>query len=125
MPSGFSIEFREDHIYVELGPEFEVNPNTQDEFWREVRAVCDEHDTRRVLVEGYVPSGERNFAEVADAGQRTAAIPKLWLAFRLKDFVPNENSDLFIVTASSRGVRVKFFSETERALNWLRRNSPR
>ena len=77
-----------------------------------------------VLVEGYVPGGERGTAEVVDAGQRTAIIPNLWLAFRLKDFVPNERSELFQVIAAASGVRVKFFSDHEPASLWLRSNAP-
>ncbi len=123
--SGFSVEFRGEYVHVELLPEFEVTPDTQDEFWKEVRIACDTHGSRRVLVEGYVPSGDRDAAEVVDAGQRTAAVPNLWLAFRLEGFVPDEKSELFEVVAATKGVRVKFFSETEHALDWLRINSPR
>lgn len=125
MPSDFRLEFREDHIRVELGPEFKVNEETQDEFWREVREVCEEKETRRVLVEGFVPAGEREAHEVVDAGQRTAVVPKLWIAFRLENFEPTANSELFVAIAATKGIRVKFFSETERALNWLRLNSPK
>ena len=121
----FSVQFRGDHIHVELGPEFKVVPDKQDEFWNKIKTVCDEHDSRRVLVEGFVPSGERDTGEVVEAGLRTAVIPKMWLAFHLINFVPTERSELFERIAASQGVRVKFFSETERALNWLRQNTPR
>ena len=76
------------------------------------------------LVEGFVPSGERDTSEVIDAGQRASVVPHLWLAFHLENFVPNEQSELFEVIAASRGVRVKFFSDTEHALMWLRSNAP-
>lgn len=125
MNNDFLVEFRADHVHVELGPNYILDGERQDEFWREVRAACDEHGSRRVLVEGYVPGGERGTAEVVDAGQRTAIIPNLWLAFRLKDFVPNERSELFQVIAAASGVRVKFFSDHERALLWLRSNAPK
>ncbi len=98
-----------------------VNRDGQDKFWSEVRSACDRHDTRRVFVEGQVPSGERDTAQTIDAGQRTAAVPNLWLVFRLEGFIPTDRSELFIVIASTSGVRVKFFSESERALNWLRK----
>ncbi len=125
MGSDFILEFREDHIYVELGPDYEITPDTQDEFWRQLREACESHDSRRVIVEGFVPKGERNAVEVAEAGKRTGAIPNLWLAFRLKNFTPNEKSELFEAVAASKGVRVKFFSDSETALTWLRRNAPR
>lgn len=120
----FTVQFRGDHVHVRLGRNYTLDPETQNEFWREVRAACDEHESRRVLVEGYVPSGERGTAEVVDAGQRAAVIPNLWLAFHLKDYVPNERSELFQVIAAASGVRVKFFSDHERALLWLRSNAP-
>ncbi len=125
MAMDFKVEFCDDHIRVELGPDFIVDPGGQDEFWNEVRSACDRYDSRRVLVEGCVPSGERDTAEVIDAGQRTAAVPNLWLAFHLEGFVPTDKSELFQVIAGSGGVRVKFFSDSERALKWLRSNSPR
>ncbi len=120
----FTVQFRGDHVHVRLGRNYTLDPEMQNEFWSQVRAACDEHESRRVLVEGYVPGGERGTAEVVDAGQRAAVIPNLWLAFHLKDYVPNERSELFQVIAAASGVRVKFFSDHERALLWLRSNAP-
>jgi hypothetical protein len=120
----FSVQFRGDHIHVELGPDFRVKPDQQDEFWNKLKTVCEEHDSRRVLVEGFVPSGERQTGEVVDAGLRTAAVPHLWLAFHLENFAPTERSELFERIAASRGIRVKFFANCEQALAWLRSNSP-
>ena len=121
----FSAQFRGDHIHVELGPGYTVEPDRQEQFWNKVKSLCEEHGSRRVLVEGFVPSGERDTGDVVEAGLRTAAVPHMWLAFHLVNFVPNERSELFERIAASRGIRVKFFSETERALTWLRHNSPR
>ena len=120
----FNAQFRDDHVYVKLGKDFKVEPEQQNEFWDRIRQLCDEHNSLRVLVEGFVPSGERETAEIIDAGQRTAIIPKLWLAFHLENFVPTEQSELYEVIAASQGVRVKFFSDTEHALMWLRSNAP-
>ncbi len=125
MDKEFTVEHSGDHIRVELSPDFEVIPEHQEEFWNRLRAACDEHETRRVLVAGFVPAGERTATEVMEAGQRTAAIPNLWLAFCLEDFIATETSELFEVVAASKGVRVKFFSETAHALTWLRNNAPR
>lgn len=119
----FSVQFRGDHIHVELGPGYKVEPDQQDEFWNKVKTACEEHNSQRVLVEGFVPSGERDTGDVVDAGLRTAAVPNMWLAFHLVNFEPTERSELFERIAASRGVRVKFFSDTEQALTWLRHNS--
>jgi len=120
----FSAEFREDHVHVTIGPEYRLDPEQQEEFWERLRAICDEHGSKRVLVEGYVPTEEMDTGEVVEAGLRTAAIPHLWMAFHLENFVPSEGSELFETISASRGVRVKFFSDTEHALIWLRKNSP-
>ena len=124
MNKGFKMEFFEDHIQVQIASDYKMEPDQQDEFWRVIRELCDKHNTRRVLVRGFVPKGERNTSDVIEAGMRTAAVPKLWIAFSLKNFEPNDRSELFEVIAARQGVRVKFFSEPETALNWLRVNAP-
>jgi hypothetical protein len=117
-------EFREDHVHVTIGPEYTLDSEQQEEFWERLRTICDAHSTKRVLVEGYVPADELDTGEVVEAGLRTAAIPQLWMAFHLANFVQSERSELFEKISASRGVRVKFFSDTEHALAWLRSNTP-
>jgi len=109
---------------VSLGPDYAFDPSGRDEVWSKIKAVCEEHNSRRVLVEGVVPKGERDTAEVVAAGQRTATVPHLWLAFHLENFIPTEQSELFEAIAATRGVRVKFFADREHALTWLRNNAP-
>lgn len=121
--SGFSVQFRGDHVHVQMGKDLKVKPGQPNEFWNVIKRACEQHGTHRVLVEGYLPPGERDTAEVVAAGQRTAVVPKLWLAFCFSDFKPTEQSELYEAIAASQGVRVKFFPDPERALNWLRRNS--
>jgi len=124
MGEGYQIEFRSDHVRVRLGEDFEFDPNGSEKIWRKLGQICAENGTCRVLVEGYVPPGERETSEVIAAGHRTAAIPRLWMAFHLENFEPTEQSELFEVIAASKGVRVKFFSHSEHALTWLRKNTP-
>jgi hypothetical protein len=121
----FSIEFRGDHVHVQIGKDVTVDKEWQDEYWKRLRAACKEYDTSRVLVEGFSPPGERTTTEVVEAGQRTATVPNLWMAFCLKDFEPTEKSELYETVAASKGVRVKFFSDSAHALSWLRANAPR
>ncbi|CAN5320477.1 hypothetical protein BH10ACI3_BH10ACI3_27900 [soil metagenome] len=121
---GFGVQFRHDHVHVELGKDFKVEPSNRQELWNVIGAACERHNTRRVLVEGFLPEGEREVADVIDAGQKTATVPKLWLAFAIKDFQPTAQTELYETIAASRGVRVKFFTDRERALHWLKNNSP-
>lgn len=117
-------EFREDHVHVTIGPEYKLDPEHQEEFWERLKKICEEHGSRRVLVEGYIPTDKLDTEEVVEAGLRTAAIPHLWMAFHFANFVPSGRSELFETISASRGVRVKFFSDAEHALSWLRMNTP-
>ncbi len=119
----FNVEFCEDHVHVKLGKGYKLDPEQGGMFWNKVRRMCEEHGSSRVLVEGYVPAGERKTSEVVDAGKRTATIPKLWMAFCFENFEPTGQTEIYAAIAASHGVRVKFFPDTERALNWLRRNA--
>ena len=124
MDEPYSIEHRGDHVHVLFGGDYKPDPESQNELWARLRGVCLEHDTRRVLAEGVLPAPDRPPASVAHAGQKTATIPNLWLAFHFDDFVPTENTELYETVAASQGVRVKFFSDRDAALNWLRTNAP-
>ena len=39
----FTVQFRGDHVHVTLGRNYKLDPEMQNEFWRQVRAACDEH----------------------------------------------------------------------------------
>jgi len=118
------IEFRDDHVHVQLSLEYVFDPNGSHEVWAEIKRLCEEHHTSRVLVEGHLPKGERTTPEIIEAGQRVATVPHLWLAFHVDDHEPNERSELFEAIAGAKGVRVKHFADREHALTWLRHNSP-
>ncbi len=124
LDSGFGVQFRDDHVHVELGKDFKVEPHNRQDLWNVIGDACEKHNSHRVLVEGFLPEGERETSDVIDAGQKTATVPKLWLAFAIKDFQPSAQTELYQVIAASRGVRVKFFNNREQALKWLRHNSP-
>ena len=121
----FSVEHRDDHIHVQVGPGIEVSDEARAEFWKMIKNVCEERDCRRILVEGSFPEGERPATDVVSAGKATATVPNLWIAFHIENWVPNEQSELFEAVAASRGVRVKYFDNSEAALNWLRTNVPK
>lgn len=124
MDDGVTFEFEDDHIRVVMAPDFEFDPSASPDLWDELKHLCEQHKTCRVLVEGRAPEVELDTPEVIAAGQRTATVPKLWMAFHFEDFVPNEQSELYEVIAASKGVRVKHFADREHALMWLRNNSP-
>jgi hypothetical protein len=119
------IEFREDHIYVYLPEGYDFDPGGRGDVWARLKSLCDANETCRILVEGRLPEGERDTADVIDAGIHTATVPRLWLAFHFENFVASEQSEVFEAVAASKGVRVKHFADREHALRWLRNNSPR
>jgi len=118
------VEFRGDHIHIDLGKGLKVSPEQRNSLWDLIGRICEENGTKRVLVEGTAPKGVFQTSEVIDAGLKTATVPKLWMAFCFNDFIPDEQSELFETVAGSRGVRVKFFADAEHALKWLRTNCP-
>jgi hypothetical protein len=124
MDKGPKIEFRGDHIHIEIGSDLRVDSVDADEYWSKLRAICDEHGTRRVLVEGIAPKGEFGCRDIVEAGLRTAKVPNLWLAYSLEGYEPTEQSELYEVIAGSHGIRVKFFTDSGSALKWLRSNAP-
>lgn len=119
----FSVEHQDDHIHVQLGPQLEVSRESRNEFWEMIRKLCEERDCRRILIEGSLPTGEQAPTEVVAAGQAAAAVPNVWIAFHVDNFVASEQSELFEAVAASKGVRIKFFDTREAALNWLRINA--
>ena len=123
MSKDFEVKFLGSHIHVELGPNYVIEPENKDDFWEMLKEACDKYGSRRVLIEGSIPSGGRDAAAVVAAGERAAAVPNVWLALHLDDFVPNERSELFQVIAAARGVRAKFFSDNRSAMQWLESNA--
>jgi len=121
----FAVTFRGDHVHVELNVEATIDPALPTDYWAMLRRACEEYDTRRVLVEGIAPRSELEPAEIVEAAKRTATVPNLWLAFHLENHTPNEQSELYETVAASKGVRVKFFDNSEAALKWLRTNAPK
>lgn len=124
LEGGVAVEFRDDHIHIQLGKGLKVSGEQRNALWEMIGRLCAEHNTRRVMVEGPSPEGVFQTSEVIDAGLKTATVPKLWMAMCFDNFQPNELTELFETVAGSRGVRVKHFSNTERALLWLRTNCP-
>ena len=124
LEGGVAIEFRGDHVHVQISRGMTVGSEQRNALWAKIARICEVHNTHRVLVEGPVPDGVFQTSEVIDAGLKAAAVPRLWMAMCFDNFQPDELTELYETVAASRGVRVKHFSNTERALLWLRSNTP-
>ena len=124
MDRGFDVQFRGDHVHVDLGRDFKVNSNVRDSLWAEISRLCEENGSRRVLAEGVLPTRSLPTMDVVEAGLKTATVPRLWLAFCVEPYERTEQTELYETVAASKGVRVKFFADRDKALHWLRTNTP-
>ena len=84
MEETYQIEYRDDHLFVKLRPNY-VPAVSQDEIWERVRNACEKNKTCRVLVEGKIPESDRPPIAIVQAGKKAATIPNLWLAFHFDE----------------------------------------
>ncbi|HTK26749.1 MAG TPA: hypothetical protein VL327_09335 [Pyrinomonadaceae bacterium] len=120
----FDIVFRGDFIDVTLGPDFETAAAPQTSpLWAAVEDACKQYDCNRVMIEGHFPDRPRESREIVESAMRAATVAsELWCAICLEDYEIGERSELFKTIARTRGAHVKFFSDREHALAWLRSN---
>lgn len=123
LDGGVVVDFRDDHVHVQLGDGLKVSSEQREVVWGRIAEICEKNGTRRVLVEGRAPEGVFDTSVVIDAGLKTATVPRLWMAFCFEGFVPDELSELYETVAASKGIRVRHFSSRESALQWLRNNA--
>lgn len=123
MDEAFAIEFRGDHVHVEFGKAYTADREWREELWNQLKEVCAEHDTTRVLAEGILPAPGRPAPAVVEASKMTGMIPNLWLAFYFEGYKRTMNTELYEAVADSQGVRVKFFDDRDQAMNWLMANA--
>jgi hypothetical protein len=120
-----SLEFRSDHIYIRHPEGFEITSEAMDEFWDFLSKQCQHYDCSNILIEADSP--ERNIDTVGaftSGVEASSVAPNLWLALCFHNYHPDELSELFRDAARNRGASVEFFSDADRALNWLRVNNP-
>lgn len=115
------LEFRGDHIRIWLGPGYQTTPETGERFRKELAEACEKYECTAILVEGIAPAPTMDSKGVLDSGVRLSDIAaSLSVAFCFENYQPSELGELFKTVARSRGARVKFFSDREHALRWLR-----
>ena len=119
----FQIQFRDDHINITIGPKYKTSRGQRKKLWAAISAASERYSSRRILIEGFRPRAELSTVEVVEAGQHASAKPNLWIAFCMDELYPADQRELFEVVAASRGVRAKFFTDRDKALRWLCRNS--
>ncbi len=120
MKSGFNLEKRDGYLYVQLEPGFEMGPDSLARVWT---AICEsgrEHGLRRALAVGEGVTRRLTLTESFDiAGLAGRLLPGLSLACVFRGYVPDQQSEFFRATATSRGVRMEFFEDLDAAIQWL------
>jgi hypothetical protein len=120
-----SLEFRDDHIYIHQAEDFEITSEAMSGFWDLLSRQCERYECANILIEADSPKRNIDTVGAFTSGVHVSNIaPNLWLALCLHNYEPDEISELFRDAAGNRGANVEFFSDPEKALNWLRVNNP-
>jgi len=113
-------EFRTTHIYMQLPASFEATVDWIGPIASQLVAACNEHDCRRVLIEGALAGRNLTDTDVYDIGDLLAQqIPGLTIALVLHGYELTSNALFFQDVAYNRGVKVQFFTDCDAALHWL------
>ena len=120
MSGGFILEPRDGYLYVHLETGFEMTPEHTAEVWTAICETCRDRGLRRALVVGDGVTRRLSLAESFDiAGLAGRLLPGLSVGCVFRGYVPDQQSEFFRATATSRGVRMEFFEELDAALRWL------
>ena len=120
-----SLEFKDDHLHLSHGKNFEITPDGMKSFWDYLRKQCENYDCTNILIEADSPTRNMDTVGAFTSGAAAAAVaPNLWLALCFHRYEPDEISELFRQAARNRGANVEFFTDPDTALVWLRANNP-
>jgi len=120
-----SLEFKNDHIHLTQGKNFEITPDGMKSFWDYLRKQCEHHACTNILIEAEAPTRSMDTVAAFTSGVQLASVaPNLWMALCFLRYKPDEISELFRQAARNRGANVEFFTDREAALVWLRANNP-
>jgi hypothetical protein len=87
----------------------------------ELMEVCKKGSCVRVLLEAPSPRRKMDTTAAFESGTRLARVsPGLRIAMLFYNYKTDELTEFFKTVAHNRGVRVEYFSEKKKALEWLR-----
>ena len=121
MKDHYTLYVRRYFLHIELAPEFEISLKTMQRLWAAVVPVCEQHNTRRVLIEADYPTRETQALDVYDHGKLIATLKShvLRVGFCLYDYQPDDLSELINMISKLRTLTVRFFSDLDETLKWL------
>ena len=120
MGKGFTIESRDGYVHLLHEPNYEVNRDSMGEVWSELTAACARTNCNTVLVEAPSPKRQIDTTGAFEAATRISQIAAgIKVAMLLLDYKTDELTEFFKTVARNRGARIEYFSEKEKALEWL------
>ena len=124
MSTGFKVQAHADHIHVQLAPSYVIPSQDTKQLMAAIADHCARHGFRRVLIEGSgVPGGIKALDAYALGSLMGSMLPGASFAFCLSGYSVDANAKFLIDVTHNRGVRLKFFDDSEAALRWLRREN--
>jgi len=117
----YTLEFRSDHVVVQLAPNFELSPTILPAHWAAVLAFCKEHHCSKVLSLATNPRRTLKTIDAYDSGKAVASGGiALKVACYWQGYEPDELTRFFQTVAANRGLEVEYFSSLSAALTWLK-----
>lgn len=114
----YEINFKGDYVEVRHLKSFELTASLSEAIWDEVLALCKMHRCKSVLRVGPVPIRNMTAVEVAAVASRLD-IPGLKVAYCWDDCRPDKINALFAGQAMENEVTVRFFCDSDAAIEWL------
>ncbi|HQI73411.1 MAG: hypothetical protein KBG22_13460 [Smithella sp.] len=120
MSSDFSLEFKGKYIHIIHAPDYEISQESNKRLWMALAEACREYKCLKVLAEGSTQKRKVTSMDAYESGAQAAeSIPGLKLAICIYEYTPDETTEFFKNVAYNRGVRIEFFKDKKKALDWL------
>lgn len=120
MSADFSLEFNGKYIHIIHAPDYEISPESNDKMYKELSQACKKYKCRKVLAESSSQKRRISSMDAYQSGvQASESIPGLTLAICIYDYTPDETTQFFKNVAYNRGAQIEFFSDKQKALDWL------
>lgn len=121
MNKGFTMTSHEGYVHVLYRPDFEITRETMVATCDELEELCKKSNCARVLLEAPSPRRKLDTTAAFESGTRLARVaPGLKIAMLFYNYKTDELTEFFKTVAYNRGVRVEYFTEKKKALEWLR-----
>ena len=120
MNTNFTMEFCGAYIHVRLTSGYEISSESMYRLWTDLAEFIRMYKCHRVLSEGLMPSRRMNMAGAFISGEQISqSVSGLLMACYFEGYQPDELTEFFKTVARNRGASIEFFSDREKAFQWL------